>query len=228
MSKSSFIIGIGGNIGSGKTTLAKIFAEFGAKIVDADRIGWSLLKKSTKEYRKIIKTFGGSVLDKNRNIYRKKLGEIVFANPKKLHVLNRIVRPGLLSKVRQEIKKQKGMVVLDAALLFYWELEKEMDAAILVSAPKWLKIERMKKAGFSKKETEERLAGQMLESVMDKRADFIIKNNGTKQELRNKAKELWQLFEGLCPSNSSFFGILRRGHKGAKPLCKCKVPGCKC
>ncbi|MFB0508899.1 MAG: dephospho-CoA kinase [bacterium] len=194
MAKSSFVVGIGGNIGSGKTTLAKIFQEFGAEIVDADRIGWSLLKKSTDEYRKVIKTFGELVLDKNRNIDRKKLGEIIFANPRKLRTLNRIVHPALLSKLRQEIRKKEGMVVIDAALLFNWRMEKEIDAAILVSAPKRLKIERIRKLGMSRKEVEQRLNRQMPETMMAKKADFIIKNNGTRQDLRNKAAELWQLF----------------------------------
>ncbi|MDH5185602.1 MAG: dephospho-CoA kinase [candidate division WOR-3 bacterium] len=194
MAKSSFVVGIGGNIGSGKTTLAKIFQEFGAEIVDADRIGWSLLKKSTKEYRKVIKTFGESILDKDQNVDRKKLGEIIFANPRKLRTLNRIVHPALLSKLRQEIRKKEGMVVIDAALLFNWRMEKEIDAAILVSAPKRLKIERIRKLGMSRKEVEQRLNRQMPETMMAKKADFIIKNNGTRQDLRNKAAELWQLF----------------------------------
>ena len=192
--KKAFVIGIGGNIGSGKTILAKYFQKFGAKIIDADKIGWSLLKKSTKEYRKIIKTFGKSILDKNQNIDRKKLGEIAFNHPKKLQTLNRIVHPALLAKVRQDIRKKRGIIVLDAALLFNWGLEKEMDASILVSATKRLKIERTKKLGILKKTAEERLARQMPETVMVKRADFIVKNNGTKQELKQTTQELWQLF----------------------------------
>lgn len=193
--KKSFVIGIGGNISSGKTTLAKYFQEFGAKIVDADKIGWSLLKISTKEYRKIIKTFGKSILDRNQNIDRKKLGEIAFANPKKLRTLNCIVHPALLTKVRQEIKKNRGIIVLDAALLFNWGLEKEMDASILVSATKKLKIERTKKLGMTKKAAEERLGQQMPEKVMAKQADFIVKNNGSKQELKQTAQEMWQVLE---------------------------------
>ncbi len=192
--KKAFVIGIGGNIGSGKTTLAKMFQEFGAKLVDADKIGWSLLKKSKKEYIKIVKTFGKAILDKNNNIDRKKLGEIVFNQPKKLQMLNRIVHPALLTKVRQDIRKEKGIIVLDAALLFNWGLEKEMDASILVSATKELKIKRSKKLGMTKKAVEERLARQIPETMMVKKADFIVRNNGSNQELKQTALEMWQLF----------------------------------
>ncbi len=192
--KKAFVIGIGGNIGSGKTTLAKMFQEFGAKLVDADKIGWSLLKKSKKEYIKIVKTFGKAILDKNNNIDRKKLGEIVFNQPKKLQMLNRIVHPTLLTKVRQDIRKEKGIIVLDAALLFNWGLEKEMDASILVSATKELKIKRSKKLGITKKAVEERLARQIPETMMVKKADFIVRNNGSNQELKQTALEMWQLF----------------------------------
>ncbi len=192
--KKAFVIGIGGNIGSGKTTLAKMFQEFGAKLVDADKIGWSLLKKSKKEYIKIVKTFGKAILDKNNNIDRKKLGEIVFNQPNKLQMLNRIVHPTLLTKVRQDIRKEKGIIVLDAALLFNWGLEKEMDASILVSATKELKIKRSKKLGITKKAVEERLARQIPETMMVKKADFIVRNNGSNQELKQTALEMWQLF----------------------------------
>lgn len=194
--KKAFVIGIGGNIGSGKTTLAKIFQGFGAKIVDADKIGWSVLKKSTKEYRKIVKTFGKSILDKNQNIDRKKLGGIAFNHPKKLQTLNRIVHPALLAKVRQDIRKKKGIIVLDAALLFNWGLEKETDASILVSATKRLKIERTEKLGMTKKAAEERLVRQMPETIMAKNTDFIVKNYGSKQELKQTAQELWQVLVG--------------------------------
>jgi dephospho-CoA kinase len=122
------------------------------------------------------------------------LGEIVFAHSKKLQTLNRIVHPPLLTKVRQEIRKQKGLVILDAALLFNWGLEKEMDASILVSAPKRLKIERAPKAGMTRKVAEERMSRQLPERIMAKRTDFIIKNIGTQEDLRNQAEELWQLF----------------------------------
>lgn len=191
---STFVIGIGGNIGSGKTTLAKIFQKFGAKIIDADKIGWSLLKKSSKEHHKIIRSFGKSILDKNQNINRKKLGEIVFADSKRLQMLNRIIHPSLLTKIRREINRQKGVVVLDAALLFNWGLEKEMDASVLVSTTKRLKIERANQTGMTKATAEARISKQLSENIMAKRADFVIKNNGTQEDLRNKAEELWQLF----------------------------------
>ena len=191
--KSYFVIGIGGNIGSGKTTLAKIFQSFGAKIIDADKIGWSLLKKSTKEYKKIIHAFGKSILANNQSIDRKKLGEIVFANRRQLQKLNRIVQPVLLAKVRQAIRRSSGMVVLDAALLFNWGLEKEMDASILVRAPKRLKLERSCQTGMTQKIAEAKLAQQMDESAMAKRADLIIENNRTKEDLKNRAEEIWQL-----------------------------------
>ncbi len=197
MVKSPLVIGIGGNIGAGKTTLAKIFQSFGAKIIDADKIGWSLLKQSSKEYHKIVKNFGRSILTRNGNISRHRLGAIVFDNPQKLKLLNQIVHPRLLAQIRNGIQKKKGVVVLDAALLFNWGLEKEVDAAILVSASKNLKIERSQKSGMSKQTAEKRLAQQLPEKVMVEKADFIVKNNGTKQTLRKKAKALWKVLNGL-------------------------------
>lgn len=186
------IIGIGGNLGSGKTTLAKIFQKFGAKLIDADKIAKSLLKPSTREYHKIVQTFGESILTKNRKIDRKKLGNIVFTNPQKLNQLNRIVHPTLIAKIQQAISKAKGMVVVDAALLFNWNKRLVVDIAILVSAPKKLKIKRLLKSGMKKLEIERRLSCQLSERTMAKMANFIIKNNGTKQHLKKQAITLWR------------------------------------
>jgi len=188
------VIGIGGNLGSGKTTLAKIFQEFGAKLIDADKIGKSLLKFKTKEYHKIVETFGESILTKDKKIDRKKLGSIVFANPQKLKLLNRIVQPTLIAKIKQAIRKTKGIAVVDAALLFNWDKKLPCTITILVSAPKRLKVMRVTKLGMSRQEAERRLACQLPERVMAKKADFIIKNNGTKKDLRKKAIALWRNF----------------------------------
>lgn len=192
------VIGLGGNLGAGKTTLAKIFQKWGAKIIEADKIGWSLLKPTSPVYRKIIKTFGESILTRNRLVDRKRLANLVFAHPKRLSNLNRIIHPYLIAKIRAMIRKSKGIVILDAALLFNWGLQKELDASILVCAPKKIKLKRVRKLGMSKKEAERRLSCQLNERAMAKKADFVIKNNSTKQALLRKAKLLWRLFNHWC------------------------------
>jgi len=119
LSQDRLLVGIGGNMGSGKSTVASELKRYGAKIIDADEMGWSILAKGTDEYRRLIKVFGRGILTKTGNIDRRALGKLAFAGKANLNKLNAIVHPTLLDRVRKEIdRNRKGLVVVDAALLF--------------------------------------------------------------------------------------------------------------
>ena len=90
------IIGITGSIGSGKTTMSGIFARQGFLSINADKIGHEMLKRDSAIYKKIIKHFGNKILDENKNIDRKKLGNLVFYDSEKLEKLNSITHPIIL------------------------------------------------------------------------------------------------------------------------------------
>ncbi|MEO0113843.1 MAG: dephospho-CoA kinase [candidate division WOR-3 bacterium] len=200
------VIGIGGNLGSGKTTLTKFLQNYGAKVIPADKIGWSLLRKSTPQYRKIVQSFGKDIQNSNGTISRKKLAKVVFASRKKLALLNRIVHPALIDRINKTIgrfSEKKNIIILDAALLFNWDKKIPVDVKILVSAKKRLKIARLKELGISRKEAERRLSCQLTEKTMAKKADIIVKNNGTKKELARQAKKLFAEFRKMIDNSVS-------------------------
>jgi dephospho-CoA kinase len=195
LSQERLLVGIGGNMGSGKSTVASELKRYGAKIIDADEMGWSLLAKGTDEYRQLVKTFGRAILTKTGNIDRRALGKIAFASKASLAKLNAITHPALLDRVRKEIdRNRKGLVVVDAALLFAWGLDKEVDVAILVTAADRLKIKRLVDAGMKEEDLVARLKLQLPDAKIWRRADFVLENKGSFAELRRKCRALWNFF----------------------------------
>jgi dephospho-CoA kinase len=195
LSQERLLVGIGGNMGAGKSTVAGELKRYGAKIIDADEMGWSVIAKGTDEYRKLVKTFGRGILTKTGNIDRRALGKLAFASKASLAKLNAIVHPALLKKVRAEIdRNRKGLVVVDAALLFTWGLDKEVDVAILVTAADRLKIKRLVDAGMNEEDLVARLKLQPPDSKIWQRADFVLENKGSFAELRRKCRALWNFF----------------------------------
>ncbi|MEO0092360.1 MAG: dephospho-CoA kinase [candidate division WOR-3 bacterium] len=207
-SKKTIRIGIGGNLGSGKTTVAKelikLFQNAGFKIslIEADKIAWKLYKYSPNNqiYQKIVKTFGQGILDKHKKINRKALASVVFGNKAKLQKLNQIVHPELIRRLNHKLQRNNNTIkILDAALLFFWRKKIMVDYRILVTAPKAHKISRMLKRGYSLKDILARLNYQMKERDMRSMADFIIANNGTRAELKEKVKILYRkIVENDC------------------------------
>jgi len=195
LSQERLLVGIGGNMGSGKSTVASELKRYGAKVIDADEMGWSIIAKGTDEYRRLVKTFGRAILTKSGNIDRRALGKLAFASKASLAKLNAIVHPSLLDRVRKEIdRNRKGLVVVDAALLFAWGMDKEVDVAILVTAADRLKIKRLVDAGMKEEDLVARLKLQPPDAKIWRRADFVLENKGSFAELRRKCRALWNFF----------------------------------
>jgi dephospho-CoA kinase len=195
LGQERLLVGIGGAMGSGKSTVANELRRYGAKIIDADEMGWSILGRNTPQHKKIVQTFGRGVLTKTGNIDRRALGERAFANRQNLNKLNRIVHPVLIERLRKEMAKlKKGLVVLDAALLFFWGLHKETGVSILVTAPERLKIKRLTDAGLNEEQVRKMLKLQQPDSQVWRKADFVLENRGSFAELRRKCRALWNFF----------------------------------
>ncbi len=198
-------IGIGGNIGSGKTTAAKELVrlyqkdKIKVKLIDADSLAWKLYKRNTQQqkpsvYDKIVKTFGAEILNRNQEIDRKKLGMVVFGNKQSLQNLNKIVHPALIEYINNEIKKSDAQVkILDAALLFFWGKKIPLAYRVLVSSSDANKIKRMADRGYKSAEVKMRLKNQLKESAMDTRADFVVENNGALKNLKNRIYLLYKI-----------------------------------
>lgn len=183
-------IGVGGNLGSGKSTVAKILANFGGRIIDADEITHNLLKKD--KIIKKIKNLFPEIIKKNK-VLKNKLANLVFNNKNNYKKYYSLIMPEILKTIDKEIKKRNGeFLIIDAPLLFETGLYKKMDYNILVAAPRSLKISRMIKKGFKKEDILQRLKFQMSERKSKKLADFVIYNNKDEKRLKEKVIKIWE------------------------------------
>jgi dephospho-CoA kinase len=171
------VIGLTGGIGMGKTTLAAQFARLGAKICSADAIVHKLLSKGGAAVEPVGREFPGTV--KNGAVDRKALGEMVFADKKKLKTLENLLHPLVVAEENAFIEKarRKGakLVVLDIPLLFETAAEKRFHATALASAPHFLQRQRVLRRPHMTAEKFDRiLASQMADRLKRRRADMVI------------------------------------------------------
>ena len=189
------IVGVTGSFGSGKTTVAKIFAGRGAYIIDADNIARSLMMPGKATYKRIIKYFGDRILTRGGKIDRQKLAGIVFRERAKLKLLNRLVHPEVIKRINEIIKAKKGknkIVVVDAALLLETGLYKKMDRLVVVRCNREKQIERVSsKKGMFKKDILERIRMQAPLGRKLAQADFIIDNSASRTKTRSQVNRIW-------------------------------------
>lgn len=196
------IIGITGSIGSGKTTIAKLFSKYHFNRIAADEIAHKLIRKNTKTYKKIIMAFGDGILDKNKNIDRKKLGNIVFNDGRKLKKLNSIMHPMIFKNIKNEIletqKKcgSKIKIIIDAPLLLETKTKKLVGRIIVVKSDKKNVLKRLSKK-YPKYKIEKILNSQMKPDEKLKYADFVIDNNGDLKHLGNQVKKIAEILSEI-------------------------------
>ena len=180
-------IGITGNIGSGKTTLSKLFDSKNTYLFNADKEAKKHLKKHSVLQRKIINVFGNMILS-GTELDFKKLAEVAFKNQKNQKILNGIVWPEvslLIESALRDAKKNKyKYFVVDAALLFEANFNHFFDYIILVTAEKKIRLERaLKRKTMDLSQIKKRMALQISDKEKIESSDFIIYNNLSKSDL---------------------------------------------
>lgn len=186
------IVGITGNFGVGKTTVADMFRRLGAEIIDADRIAHRIIRPGNFIYKQIIAAFGKKVLS-GTYISRKKLAGEVFSDKQKLKKLNKIMHPEILKIIKERIKKMPAnkILLVDAALLIESGLSRDIDKLIVVKCNSNIQIQRLSKAGLSINQIKRRLRFQLPQKKKIGLADFIIDNSGRRVQTQKQAKETW-------------------------------------
>jgi len=195
------LIGLTGNLGCGKSTVAGLFAKRGAKIIDADLITRGLVSPGGKCVKKVAKNFPGVIL-RPSTINRSELAKIVFKNPRELHKLTDILYPEALKVVKSHISqyKHESLVVLDVPLLFESGWNKITDITIVVKAKRAQLIERaQKRLGISRNDVLRRLQHQMPLKKKCEMADIIIDNS---QDLKHTQKQVDAVINRLAKIKS--------------------------
>lgn len=190
------LVGLTGNIGSGKSTVAQMLSERGATIIDADVLARRAVETGTAAHEQIVARWGADVLAPDGQLDRAALRRIVFADQEQLEELNQIVHPEV-ERLRtrlldQAAKRGDRIVVCDIPLLFERKMTDDFARIILVDAHRAIRLERLvKDRGLRETEAMDMIAAQMPAELKRARADFVIDNDGTLTQLERKVQDVW-------------------------------------
>ncbi|MGL4211223.1 MAG: dephospho-CoA kinase, partial [Cetobacterium somerae] len=188
------ILGLTGGIGSGKSTVSKIFLSMGIKVFDADLIAKDILE--TEQVKEEIKEkLGKEFINlKSNSVDKELLKKEVFNNSKKLNILNGIVHPRVVDIYKKkylEFKDKKEIVIFDVPLLFEVNLERYCDKVIVVDIDLKVQIERIKnRDNIDVALINKIIAAQMSREERNIKADILIENNGSLEELKQKIEKI--------------------------------------
>jgi len=200
------VIGVTGNIGSGKSTVCRILARLGAAVIDADKVAQETYKPYGEAWHELVNAFGKEILSSDQEIDRQELGQLVFSNPAALTQLNHIVHPKAYSiaKERIETYRRQGLkaTALEAALLIEAKWTSLVDQVWVVVASEATVIHRLKKGkATNQSEVLARLKSQMPAEEKMKCADEVVYNDGDLNQLEAEVTELWNKLD-LAPKIS--------------------------
>lgn len=190
-------IGLTGNIGSGKSTVAKLLVAKGAALIDSDQLA-KAASQDTAILQEIASKLGSDLVE-NGQLRRDKTAALVFSNAKALEVLNGIIHPWVRQESQNQAKRlaeqacPPELIVFDIPLLYENGLEHSVDKVIVVDAPLALRIARVKeRSQLSEAEIKARDSAQISLAEKVKRADFVINNEGKPEELKAQVDALWE------------------------------------
>lgn len=189
------IVGITGSLGTGKSTVASMFARLGAEVIDTDRIVHEQLKKGGACYRPVVRAFGRSLVGP-QGVDRAKLAGVVFQDPDLLKKLVGIVHPRVYIQMKKEVaalKERAKVVVVEVPLLFESGFDAYVDVAVVVTARRKDQLARATgRLKITRAEALRRIRAQMPLQDKIRWADIIIDNSKTKTQTREQVKRIWQ------------------------------------
>lgn len=190
-------VGLTGGIASGKSTVARMFVEQGAALIDCDALAYEVEAPGGAAWQDIVTHFGKDILRPDGTIDRKRLGAIVFADPQQRALLNRLVHPAVLAAWQERLaalreEHPEGIVVSDIPLLVEVGMGALLDLVILVYVAPEEQIRRLTaRNGLTREEAVQRLASQMPLDEKIRHAQAVIDNNGDREATRAQVETLW-------------------------------------
>jgi dephospho-CoA kinase len=190
------LVGLTGGVATGKSTVAKMFKQCGAAVINADLLARQAVEPDKPAWRAIVKQFGKTVLNQDRSLDRQALGSIVFHNPKKRRQLERIIHPRVAREQQRLVRriakgKPRAVVIYEVPLLFEVGVDKRVDKTIVVTADRKTQIARLKKRnGLSGAEAIRRIRSQMPLAKKIQRADHVLNGTLHRPSLRRQVGQL--------------------------------------
>lgn len=194
------VIGLTGNIGSGKSTVSRKLKALGAVVIDADQVARDVVEPGTPALREIVRTFGESILNDDGTLDRKKLGAVVFANPDARARLNGITHPRIEEAIAREKEKYRNLhgadntvLVIEAPLLLEAGLDRDMDEIWVVGIDEEVQVKRLaERDNVLLDEARRRIASQLPQAEKLKAATRVIDNSGSRAETEKQVVRHWE------------------------------------
>ncbi len=191
------ILGVTGNIASGKSSVCRELARRGAVVVDADQLAREVVKPGSTVLEQLVTAFGEDILKADGSLDRQRLGTLVFFDPVARQRLNAIIHPAIaaLSVTRlQELRAAAPLIVYEAPLLFEVGAETRVDKVLVVTIDPEVQLARlMERDGLDQQSAQQRIDAQMLQEQKIARADYVIDNSASKEETMAQVERLWPL-----------------------------------
>lgn len=201
-----FVLGLTGGIASGKSSISAMLKEMGFPIVDADVIARRVVEKGSPVLERIKEEFGEGVLNTDRTLNRKALGQLVFSSSKKLELLNSITHPAIIDEIRRSINAftadGEKICVLDAPLLIESGLNSMTDSVLLVYVDGKTQLHRlMNRDNIPEELALKKISSQMGFEEKKKYADYVIDNSGSLDCTRAQLEKIVATIRGMEESN---------------------------
>lgn len=189
------VIGLTGDAGSGKSTVAAMLREYGARVISADAIAKTQTAAGTPVFKAVVRAFGPGYLTADGELDRRKLAARVFSDESARTRLNRITHPPVITAIRREIEAARrqgpGVLVVEIPLLYETESADLFDQVWVVTADRPTKIARLTERGLSPALAEKLLDSQQPQAEKVKLADRVIDNSGSLPFTRARIQKLW-------------------------------------
>lgn len=200
-------IGVTGGMGSGKSTVCSLFRTFGVPVLPADDVAKELMTKDKGLRSSLIRLLGEEAYRTDGSLNRKWIAETMFASPSLQRNINSLVHPKVLQEINRRILSLDGKVpyiLIEAALIYEAGFDAMLDGVIVVESEPELQIQRVQKRdGLKKEEILQRMKAQWSAKRKAQKADYIIRNNGTLQELERNVGFLHTLFTRIAQQEPS-------------------------
>jgi dephospho-CoA kinase len=190
------IYGLTGGIASGKSSVARVFEELGAPVIDADKLARAVVLPGSEALAELVEEFGPEILQQDGSLDRKKLGAIVFEDGSARDTLNRITHPRIAAAGQEAIatlaKNGEAIALYEAALIVENDLQKSMQGLIVVTVPIEIQLRRlMARDQLDEDTARTRIDSQLPLADKVRVADYLIDNSGTPSETREQVVALW-------------------------------------
>lgn len=186
-------IGLTGGIGSGKSTVAAMFAKLGAVVIDADAISRELVEPGQPALHELVEEFGDGIIAPDGSLRRSELARIAFQDPTATQRLNSIMHPLIRAETERRLAAagESDDVLYDMPLLFEANQEQLVDVVVVVDVPEEMQVRRAVGRGLDEEDVRRRMQVQVSRSMRVTEADFVIDNSGSRRETERQVRGIW-------------------------------------